>query len=92
MFTWFGSADAFTDAVNTTSKEGNYNYLTMAILWMSQPFSSRYATIPADCIDTSYLTVANEGVALLWGVMLAIVLPGAVLTGSIAVWRRRKRV
>lgn len=91
MFTWFGSADAFTDAVNTTSKEGNYNYLTMAILWMSQPFSSRYATIPADCIDTSYLTVANEGVALLWGVMLALVLPGAVLTGSIAVWRRRKR-
>jgi ABC-2 type transport system permease protein len=91
MFTWFGSADAFTDSVNAISKEGNYNYLTMSILWMSQPFSSRYASLPADCIDVPYLAVSSAGVALLWGVILAVVLPGAVLTGSIVVWHRRKR-
>ena len=92
MFTWFGSADAFTDAVNTTSKAGNYNYLTMSLLWMSKPFESRFSTLPADCIDASYLTIANEGVALLWGVLLAGVIPVALLAGGVVAWSRRRKV
>ena len=91
MFTWFGSADAFTDAVNTASGEGNYNYLTTAILWMSRPFESRFSTIPADCIDVTYLSVASEGVALLWGVLLGGVLPAAALTAGIVAWVKRRR-
>ena len=92
MFTWFGSADAFTDSVNTTSKEGNYNYLTMSLLWMSQPFVSRFATLPADSIDASYLAIANEGVVILWGAILAVLLPGVVLTGGVVVWSRRRKI
>jgi len=91
MFTWFGSADAFTDAVNTASKEGNYNYLTTAILWMSKPFESRFATLPADCIDVPYLSLTSEGVALLWGVILVCILPAAVLTCGLVVWSRRRK-
>ncbi len=91
MFTWFGSADAFTDAVNIASKEGNYNYLTTAILWMSQPFESRFSTLPADCIDVPYLSLTSEGVALLWGVILAGVLPAAALTCGLVVWSRRRK-
>lgn len=91
MFTWFASADAFTDSVNATSKEGNYNYLTMSLLWMSQPFTSRFSTLPADAIDASYLAISNGGVALLWGVILTVLLPGAVLATGIVVWRGRRK-
>ncbi len=87
---WFSSANAFTDESIQSSAYGNYYYLSFSLAWMSKSYSSAFAEIPDVAASESLLTV-SAGQATFWMIIIAIVLPLAVLASGLVIWLRRRR-
>ena len=88
---WYGSVDAFTDAMATNTSGGNYYYYAASVSFMSEPFVSAYESLRALELTGSALTGLTSGSVLLLGAVLVLVIPAGLLTAGIIIWVRRKR-
>ncbi len=88
---WFGSAEAFTDAMATNTSGGNYYYYAASVSFMSEPFTSAYEGLRAVDLSGSALTGLTDGAVLLLGAVAVILIPAGLLTAGILIWVRRKK-
>ena len=91
QLSWYGSADAMTEAMATTTSGGNYYYYAATMALMSEPFVSNYENLAAVQMPTDSLSGLNEGTAFLLGAVIVVVIPAALLTTGIVIWVRRKK-
>ena len=87
---WVASADALTSQINAySSNNGNFNFVLSVMNHMSGVGSDSIA-IESAMLDTSLLAVTGMQF-LIFGILLVVVIPVAVLTVGIIVWYVRKK-
>ena len=87
---WFASAAAFTDATAQTYGAAPAYYLTMAVSWENQTFTSALGAIEAVDMTEGALTVSSAGM-LIWTILLVGVIPVGAVASGIVIWARRRK-
>lgn len=86
---WVATPSALSAAVNSQSGGGNFGLVSSAFRWMTDTNETIFSA-DARVIETSYLTVSDQAFVM-WGTVLVIILPLAVLILGIMIWYARKR-
>lgn len=89
--TWYGSSEAFTDALATATSGGNYYYYAATLSYMSESFSSAFEALAAVNLSGETLSGLTDGSVILLGAVTVIVIPVGLLVTGIVIWVRRKR-
>lgn len=89
-FTWFASAEAFTDEAAKVYSGGNYYYLAVSARWMSELYSSPYSTISGVNLSTPMLEELTIGGAIVAGIVVVVVIPIGFLTAGLVIWLKRR--
>lgn len=86
---WLGAGYALTDAVNTAAEGGNYSYVGALLDWMSHSSYTPLSIEGKRMADTMLYPTLTD--AIIWGVLLAVLAPLAVLLIGFSVRANRKR-
>ncbi len=87
---WFGSTDAFSDAV-TAKATANLLYFTASIDLLRGEFASAYASIPGILLQIEPLEELGAGMQVVCILTLAVVIPVGVLVAGTLTWINRRR-
>ncbi|MBE6628636.1 MAG: hypothetical protein E7629_06895 [Ruminococcaceae bacterium] len=86
---WVATPSALSAAVDSQSGGGNFGLVSSAFRWMTETNETIFSA-DARVKETSYLTVSDQAFVM-WGTVLVIVLPAAILAIGIVIWYARKR-
>ena len=86
---WVATPSALSATMDDQSSGGNFGLATAAFHWMTDTEQTLFSA-PARSIETSYLMVSDQAFVM-WGTILVIILPLAVLILGIVIWYYRKR-
>lgn len=86
---WVSTPSALSAAMDAQSNGGNFGLVSSALRWMTDTNETIFS-VEAPTIETSYLTVSDQAFVM-WGTVLVIILPLAVLILGIMIWYARKR-
>ena len=86
---WVATPSALSASMDDQSSGGNFGLATAAFHWMTDTEQTLFSA-PARSIETSYLMVSDQAFVM-WGTILVIILPLAVLILGIVIWYYRKR-
>ena len=86
---WVATPSALSASMNSQSGGGNFGLASSAFRWMTETNGTIFSA-DARVIETSYLSVSDQAFVM-WGTVLVIILPIAVLILGIVIWYARKR-
>ena len=86
---WVATPSALSATMDAQSNGGNFGLASSALRWMTDTNETIFSA-DAPAIETSYLTVSDQAFVM-WGTVLVIILPLAVLILGIMIWYARKR-
>ena len=89
--TWYGSAEAMTDASATNAKGGNYYYYAATLSLMCEPFVSNYENLASVEAPSEMLSGLTVGTAFFLGGVIVLVIPASLLTAGVVIWVKRKK-
>ena len=86
---WVATPSALSASADTQSNGGNFGLASSAFRWMTDTNQTIFSA-NAPIIETSYLTVSDQAFVM-WGTILVVILPLAILILGIMIWYARKR-
>lgn len=86
----FGSVYSLSDTMDNMVAQSNTQVVNNALKEYIDT-DVETVSVPSKSLSTSQLTVTESGTRL-FGILLAIVLPIAILTGGIVVWAKRRKM
>lgn len=88
---WFGSSKMFEDSVAEQTSYANDMYFIYALGYMTDSFSSSYASLAAVDVNGKTLTELSSSTPIVWTIVFVAVAL-AFLIGGLVVYFRRRRV